>query len=225
MLHLEEFCDTISNIVINFLLYIGLNGGVNVLSVILNIIDDDDRAFVEKIYAKYEKQLYLISMGYLNNHHDAQDCVHDAVGIISNRIDKLKMAQDGGYIEKLVTLVGRNCALNALRIKKRRNENEESLYRYNYDNDEYVEIDIPDYSSCVDKLYISEEVCDYLHELINKLDDKYRDIVLLKSVGLDNHRIANIMNISDNLVSQRYNRAKKKLLKMGGKDLYAEKFR
>ncbi len=192
------------------------------LPIILNIDDDDDRAFVEKIYDKYEKQLYLISMKYLNNHYDAQDCVHDAVGIISNGIDKFKMAQDRGYIEKFITVVGRNCALNALRVKKRRNENEESFYRYNYQNDEYEEIDIPDYSSCVDKLYISEELCDYLNDLINKLDDKYRDVVLLKSLGLDNHSIAEILHISDNLVSQRYKRAKKQLWQMGGKDLYAQ---
>ena len=35
------------------------------LPIILNIVDDDDRAFVEKIYVRYEKQLYLISMKYL----------------------------------------------------------------------------------------------------------------------------------------------------------------
>ena len=58
--------------------------------------------------------------------------------------------------------------------------------------------------------------------LINKLDDKYRDVILLKSMGVDNQTIAEIMHISDNLVSQRYKRAKKQLWQMGGKDLYAE---
>lgn len=192
------------------------------LPIILNIVDDDDRAFVEKIYVEYEKQLYLISMKYLNNHHDAQDCVHDTIKIIIDGIEKFKIAQDMGYIEKLITVVCRNCALNLLRVKKRRSENEEALIRYNYQDDEYEEVDIPDYSSCVEKLYISEEICEYLHNLINKLDDKYRDVILLKSMGIDNQTIAEIMHISDNLVSQRYKRAKDQLLKMGGKDLYAE---
>ncbi|MBR2388515.1 MAG: sigma-70 family RNA polymerase sigma factor [Clostridia bacterium] len=192
------------------------------LPIILNIVDDDDRAFVEKIYVRYEKQLYLISMKYLNNHHDAQDCVHDTIKIIIDGIEKFKIAQNVGYIEKLITIVCRNCALNTLRVKKYKNEHELSLCRYNYEDDEYEEIDIPDYSSCVDKLYISEESCEHLHNLINKLDDKYRDVALLKSLGFDNRGIAEIMHISENLVSQRYKRAKDQLLKMGGKDLYAE---
>lgn len=190
------------------------------LPIILNIVDDDDRAFVEKIYVKYEKQLYLVSMKYLNNHHDAQDCVHDTIKKIIDGIEKFKIAQDMGYIEKLITIVCRNCALNTLRVKKYKNEHELSLCRYNYEDDEYEEIDIPDYSSCVEKLYISEESCEYIHNLINKLDDKYRDVVLLKSLGFDNRGIAEIMHISDNLVSKRYKRAKDQLLKMGGKDLY-----
>ena len=192
------------------------------LPIILNIVDDDDRSFVEKIYVKYEKQLYLISMKYLNNHHDAEDCVHDTVKKIIDGIEKFKIAQDVGYIEKLITIVCRNCALNTLRVKKYKNEHELSLCRYNYEDDEYEEIDIPDYSSCVDKLYISEESCEYIHNLINKLDDKYRDVVILRSLGFDNRSIADIMNITPNLVSQRYRRAKELLLEMGGKDLYAE---
>ena len=121
-----------------------------------------------------------------------------------------------------MSVVGRNCALNAWRVKKRKNENEYSLVKYNYDEDEYEEMDIPDYESAVEKLYISEENCEQLHNLINKLDSKYRDILLLKSLGFDNQTIAELMNISNELVRKRYSRAKKLLLEMGGKDLYAK---
>ena len=192
------------------------------LPIILNIVDDDDRAFVEELYIRYEKQLYAISMKYLNNHHDAQDCVHETIRVVVEKVEKFKMAQDLGYIDRLITIVCRNCAINAVRVKKRKHQYESSLMRYNYEEDVYEEIDIPDYYSCVDKIYISEETCEYLHKLINKLDDKYRDVILLKSLGFDNKAIADIMDISDDLVRQRYLRAKKQLLKMGGKDLYAE---
>ena len=191
------------------------------LPIILNIVDDDDRSFVEKLYYKYEKQLYAQAMKYLENHHDAQDCVHETVGAIINGIEKFKMAQDLGYIERLLSVVCRNCALNMLRVRNRRNEHEQSLVRFNYEEDEYEEIDIPDYEACVDKIYISEENCQYLHDLVNKLDDKYRDVLLFKSMGLDNKSIAEMMNISQDLVRQRYSRARKKLLKMGGDNLYA----
>jgi RNA polymerase sigma factor (sigma-70 family) len=106
-------------------------------------------------------------------------------------------------------------------VRNRRNEHEQSLAKFNYDECEYEEIDIPDYEACVDKIYISEENCEYLHDLINKLDDKYRDVILFKSLGLENDAIAEMMNISEVLVRKRYSRARKKLLEMGGKNLYA----
>ena len=64
------------------------------LPIILNIADDDDRAFVEQLYIRYEKQLYTISMKYLKNHQDAQDCVHETVRVIIEKVEKFKIAQD-----------------------------------------------------------------------------------------------------------------------------------
>lgn len=191
------------------------------LPIILSIVDNDDRAFVERIYIQFEKQLYLISMKYLNNHHDAQDCVHETIHRVMGGIEKFRIAQDLDYLEKLITVVCRNCALNMLRLKARRNEYEQSLLKYNYEEDEYEEMDLPDFASSVDKLYISEENVAYLHNLIDQLDSKYRDVIVLKSMGFDNQGIAEIMNISEALVRKRYSRAKKQLWTMGGKDLYA----
>lgn len=192
------------------------------LPIILNIVDDDDRAFVEEIYIRYEKQLYSISMKYLNNHHDSQDCVHETIRLISERVEKFRAAQDFGYIDRLIGVVCRNCALNMLRVRNRRIEHETSLTKYNYEEDGYEEIDVPDNDSSVEKLYISEEICDDLHKCINKLDPKYRDVIFFKTLGYDNQAIAKAMNISEELVRQRYSRARKQLLKMGGKELYAK---
>ena len=192
------------------------------LLIILNVADDDDRAFVEKIYVEYEKKLYMISNEYLNNHYDAQDCVHDTVKLIIEGIDKFKMAQDRGYLDKLITIVCRNRAINILRTNSRRYKYEQSLAKYNSYELEYEDVDIPDYDSCVDKIYISEQNCEYLHELINNLDDKYRDIVLLKSLGFDYTSIATLLGISEELARKRYSRAKKLLWKMGGKELHVE---
>ncbi len=194
------------------------------LPIILNILDDDDRAFVESIYIRYEKKLYVISMKYLQDHRDAQDCVNDTIVLVIESIEKFKTAQDMGYIDRLIAVVCRNRALNILRGKHRKNEHEQSLVRYNYEEEKYEEMEIPDYSSSVDKICVSEENCAYLQGLINRLDDKYRDVILLKSLGFDNKGIAKIMNISEELVRQRYSRAKKQLWEMGGKNLYAESF-
>ena len=194
------------------------------LSIILSILDDDDRAFVESLYINYEKKLYVISMKYLQDHRDAQDCVQDTIVLIAESIEKFKIAKDMEYIDRLIAVVCRNRALNILREKRRKNEHEQSLVRYNYEEEQYEEMDIPDYSASVDKICISEENCEYLHGLINRLDDKYRDVILLKSLGFDHKEIARIMNISEELVRQRYSRAKKQLWEMGGEKLYAESF-
>ena len=60
------------------------------LPIILAINNEDDRAYVEKIYNQYGKKIYKIAFKILNNTEDAEDCVHDVVKII---IDNLEMFQ------------------------------------------------------------------------------------------------------------------------------------
>ena len=191
------------------------------LPIILSIRDDEDRAFVEKLYINYEKKLYKIANKYLLNHHDAEDCVHDTVKLIIDSLDKFKAAYDKGYVEKLLMVTCRNCALNAVRVKRRRDANVQPISKFNYEDGDYEDIDVPDLDSGVEMIYVSEQNCELLRGLIDKLDDKYRDVILLKSLGVSNKAISKTMNITEELVRQRYCRAKKQLLEMGGKDLYA----
>ncbi len=191
-----------------------------VLPIILNIPIDNDRDFVENIYTKYEKKLFLTSINYLDNYHDSQDCVHETIKIVIEHIDKFRHAKEQGYLEKLLVVVCRNRAISMLRDRKHRNEHEQSITRYNYEEEEYEDIDIPDYDSCVEKIYISEENCRCIYFLMDKLDDKYRDVMILKCMDYEVKTIAEFMSITEELVRQRYSRAKKKLLKMGGKNLY-----
>ena len=188
-------------------------------TILTNIADDDERAFVEKVYMTYEEKLFAISKKILRNHLDVQDCVNDTVFLFMKNIDQLRLAWDKKYAEAFITVVCRNCALNMARINRRKTEHEQPLIRYNYDEEQYEDIEIPDYSASVDKIVISEENCEYLYQLINRLDQKYRDVIVLKTLGKSNQSIAEIMHISEDLVRQRYSRAKKQLLEMGGKNL------
>ena len=67
---------------------------------------------------------------------------------------------------------------------------------------------------------MNDFTCKYVGELVDKLDLKYRDVIVLKSLGYDNNEIAFLLNISEELVRQRYLRAKKMILDMGGDTLY-----
>ena len=47
------------------------------LPIIAAINDESDRDFVEDIYNKYGKKMYLVAFGVLKKKVDAEDCVHE----------------------------------------------------------------------------------------------------------------------------------------------------
>jgi DNA-directed RNA polymerase specialized sigma24 family protein len=110
---------------------------MTVLAVIMAIEDEQDRAFVEEVYAAYADKMYRIAYDVVGNHHDAQDCVQETI------------------------------------VK-----------------------------------------------IIDRLDHCYRDVLVLRGLGLDHGEIADLMGISVELVRKRYQRARQKLLEMGGEALY-----
>ena len=80
--------------------------------------------------------------------------------------------------------------------------------------------DIPDLSSDVEQIVLSDFVRDYIMKLIDELEPKYRDVIVLKGLGYDYEEIASLMSISPVLARKRYSRAKAMLIKMGGEMLY-----
>lgn len=57
-------------------------------------------------------------------------------------------------------------------------------------------------------------------ELIDKLELKYRDVIILKSMGYDYDSIAYFMSITPVLARKRYSRARAMILEMGGETLH-----
>lgn len=189
------------------------------LAVIMAITDEDDRLFVETVFNKYSKKMYLIAVNILNNHEDAEDCVQDTIVKIIDRLDNFRKAEQEEYLIKLIVITCRNTALN--KYKSNRKKDIEQFSTTVYDEDEESSVmDIPDDSSNVEKLVMSDYTCRCLTEIIDSLDYKYRDILVLKSMGYDYDDIARIMNISQTLVRKRYSRARKMILEKGGASLY-----
>lgn len=189
------------------------------LAVIMAIIDEDDRLFVETVFNKYSKKMYLIAVNILNNHEDAEDCVQDTIVKIINQLDNFRKAEQEEYLIKLIVITCRNTALN--KYKSNREKGIEQFSTTVYDEDEESSVmDIPDASSDVEKLVMSDYTCRCLTEIIDSLDYKYRDILVLKGMSYDYDDIARIMNISQVLVRKRYSRARKMILKKGGAALY-----
>jgi len=190
------------------------------LEMIMSIGNEDDRSFMETLYEDYSEKMYLIALNILNNHHDAQDCVHNTIARIIDSIERYKQAQQGKYLIKLIVIATRNNAINMYNEIKRRNKSVVSTTMYDDETDNWEIMDIPDDTNDVQRLVINEETCRMLHDLINKLDLIYRDVVVLMQMGYSYEAIADILGITVETARKRYSRAKAKLREMGGKDLY-----
>ena len=81
-------------------------------------------------------------------------------------------------------------------------------------------MDIPDDSADVEKIVINKFTCRYVAKLIDKLDFKYRDVIILKSMGYDYDSIAYFMSITPALARKWYSRARAMILEMGGATLH-----
>ena len=192
------------------------------LEIIMSIENEEDRTFMETLYYDYSEKMYLTAMNVLNNHHDAQDCVHETIARIikEKRIDKFRQAQNKNYLIKLIVAATRNNAINIYNKNQRRNSHVFSTTVYDEENEKWDIMDIPDAENDVQKIIISEETCKIMHDLINKLDFIYRDVIVLMQMGYSYEDIAGILGITVEAVRKRYSRARAKLREMGGKDLY-----
>lgn len=190
------------------------------LDIIMSIENDEDRSFMETLYYDYSEKMYLVAMNILNNHYDAQDCVHNTIARIIDSIERYKQAQEGNYLIKLIVIATRNNAINMYNEIKRRNKSVFSTTVYDDETEKWEIMDIPDETTDIQKLVVNEETVQRLHDLINKLDLIYRDVIVLMQMGYSYEAIADVLGITVETARKRYSRAKAKLREMGGKDLY-----
>ena len=172
------------------------------LAIIMAIEDERDRHFIESIFNMYSEKMYLVAMGILHDHHDAQDCVQDTVMKKNDKVEQIRQASREGYLIKLIVITCRNTALNKYSKKQLTNKMECSANVHDEDVEESIN-DIPDYNSDVEQIVLSDFVRDYIMKLIDELEPKYRDVIVLKGLGYDYEEIATLMSISQVLVRKR----------------------
>lgn len=189
------------------------------LPIILAISDEGDRDFVGDIYDKYGKQMYIIAFDILKKKENAEDCVHDVFVKIIDKLDRFKNAYQDDNLIKLLVIACRNTALDKYEKNKRLASSQFSQTTFDEDGESST-IDIPDFASNVERVVMNSYTCAYVKDLINSLDYKYRDVIVLKSIGYNYDEIACIIGISQSLARKRYSRAKAMILDMGGEALY-----
>ena len=186
------------------------------LTIIMSIESDSGRDFVASIYKKYSANMKAIAFEILKNEYDAEDCVHDTVLIIIKKLDAFRRTNDENHLKWLIFLTCKNTALNMLKKNNRRQRNEVLLESFDADGQKEIVDDAPTPQDTA----IEEDNVRFMLSLINRLDEKYRRVILMKYSGLSNKDIADLLFISQNAVRQRLFVAKRKLLEMGGGRFY-----
>ncbi len=178
------------------------------------IEDESDRSFVASLYQKYEKRMKAVAFDILKNDHDAEDCVHDTVITIVNKLEAFKKTNGEQHLKWLVLLVCKNTALN-MRKKSLRKQSTEIPMTVLASDSEVCD-DLPDSAPTPEEIAVEEDTVKLMISMINRLDKKYSDVILLKYSGFNNKDISLILSISQDSVRQRIFKAKNQLLKMGG---------
>ncbi|MCC8098298.1 MAG: sigma-70 family RNA polymerase sigma factor, partial [Eubacterium sp.] len=146
---------------------------------------EEDVVLAEKIYKKYCRFMYVIAYDVLKNKSDAEDAVSEAFLKIINNIDKIEGLED----KRTRNFIGIICRNTAVKIynKNKRNKNIQT---------DGEESHLP--QSCdISDIIISRENLRYVLEYINNMDDKYREVLILKAqFEFSIAEIAEILNIN-----------------------------
>jgi len=185
---------------------------------LLAIESDADRLFVENLFIKHQAKLKAIALSKLKNEHSAEDCVQDVfLGVIKN-LEKFKDLSENDQIRYLVICI-KNACTNKMKNKGR-------IVSLTHDEDNAMESgraeqEISDSTQDIFQIFISNELKLKIKECVEALDEKYRDVIILRyQLGFSGKEISEIIHISEQLVRQRIKRAKQMIKKKGGEELY-----
>ncbi|MGM9641354.1 MAG: RNA polymerase sigma factor [Faecousia sp.] len=157
--------------------------------VYLSMIDaPEEKSKFEGIYLKYRNLMYYVAYQILQNHHDAEDAVHQAfISVIQNmkKISEIESPKTRSYV---VIIVERK-AIDMQRKKRR-----EDLLELN-ESISGVEIPLPGDGGLADAM--------------SRLPCHYREVLLLRyDNDLKNKEIAQILQITESGVRKLLGRAK-----------------
>lgn len=186
-----------------------------ILTYIQSIEDEDKRRIVEDIYDRYYKNMTACAMKILNNYHDSQDAVQEAFYNITATYEHFENSPSN-ETAALVYIYAKNAAINIYNKNRRRSKTVTF-----YDDMEDSLDGIADEDSDVQRIVIDRETTEMLSKAIDKLEDMYRDPIIMKYYyHMKNIDIARVLKIDSNKVNGRMFRAKQKLREILGAEVY-----
>lgn len=160
-----------------------------------------DKNTFEYLYEKYKRLLWSKAFDILKDHALAEDAVSEAFIRVYRHLHKIKDPDSNQTIAFLVTIV-KNIAINLYHRKNK------SLP---VDINEHDQVD----SFNLEEFIASKEEASQAVSLIDKLNEDLKSVFLLKYAhDLSHKEIGKILNISENNVTVRLHRARKKLMQL-----------
>ena len=158
----------------------------------LAMIDSpDDQTKFERIYTKYRYLMLHVANQVLQNHHDAEDAVHQAFISIIENLGKISEV-DSPKTRSFVVIITERKAIDILRQKNRR-----QAFELN-ENVSGIEIPLPQDNP--------------IAAAIATLPAHYREVLLMRfDNGYTTKEIGSFLNITDSGVRKLIGRAKKAL--------------
>ena len=158
----------------------------------LAMIDSpDDQAKFERVYNKYRYLMLHVANKILQNHHDAEDVVHQAFIAVIENLEKI-IEIDSPKTRSYIVIITERKAIDLMRQNNRRQTLEL--------NKDIAGVEIP------------FEMDNPVATAIAKLPAHYREVLLLRfNNGFTTREIASILSISNSGVRKMIVRAKKAL--------------
>ena len=169
--------------------------------VILSFDNENDKRKFDYIYGKYKRLLLHKAYQVLNDYSLAEDAVSEAFIRIYKNLRKIDDAESNQTISFLVTIV-KNVSITMLNSEKRGTIVELT------DDDREDDFDL-------EGLVISEDMTQNILKIVDTLKEELKAPFLLKYAnGLSHKEISRVLHISENNVTVRIHRAKKKLAEL-----------
>ncbi len=173
------------------------------LSYYLSMVEtQEDKEKVEYIFDNFRSYMANAAAPILrNNEQDINDVVQNTMLVI---IENIKIIDISDYVKarNLCIIIAKNKAKDYCKLK----ENQAISY------DDLIWNDFLDNSAAPEELAIGNDTYEFLLKTIYNLEEKYRDICILKFVHEYKEReIANVLGLSDGTVSVRISRGRKLL--------------
>ncbi len=170
------------------------------LQLYLSVLEDEfSKRKFEDIYIGYKQFMYSVAFSVLKNVYDSEDAVHQAFLTIANNFERVSELSCHD-LKPYIAIIVKNTSINIY------NKNKRNADRYSELNEEILSVEVDFFEN-----YNYESLLKSIFEL----DEIYKDVLYLRYViGFSSKEISRMLDVSEDVIWKRTERAKKQLKKL-----------